>query len=114
MTTNEDIDSENIIEIADAVLQNKNYILILMRAEYLYPDNNQFKCLIETEVEANSKRKVISYPTIPFQNFDDKEELDMKIEIIFEYFYARKPIKAISWKTEINQVKIRHIIKSYR
>ena len=60
------------------------------------------------------KKKAISYPITPFSNSDDKTDLDMKIEIIFEYFYLRKSIKAISWKTEINQAIIRHIIKFYR
>ena len=114
MITNEKINSWNIVGIADAVFQNKNYLVILKRTDDLYPDDNQFKCLLENEVEACSKKKEISYPITPFSNFVYKTDLGMKIEIIFEYFFLRKSIKAISWKTEINQAIIWHIIKSYR
>ena len=114
MTINDIADNGSIIGIADAVFQNRKYAAMLESANGLYPDDVQFQLLLDNKVESNSQRKPISYQVIPYSNFEDEAEHEKKIEIIFEYFYFQKSIRAISSKTDTNQAKIRHIIKFYK
>ena len=67
-------DNGSIIEIADAVFQNRKYAALLESANALYPDDAQSQLLLDNEIESNSQKKPISYQVIPYSNLEDEAE----------------------------------------